>query len=41
MLYSEIGNHSAAKYGFAMGGIGGVAAGADPKGLVVGLRHSF
>ena len=41
VLYSEIRNNSAAKYDFAIGSIGGVAAGADPKGFAVGLRHSF
>ncbi len=41
VLYSEIRNNSAAKYDFAIGSIGGVAAGADPRGFAVGLRHSF
>lgn len=40
-IYSEIRNHRAANYDFGIGSIGGVAAGADPRGFAVGLRHTF
>ena len=40
-IYSEIRNNRAANYDFGIGSIGGVAAGADPRGFAVGLRHTF
>ncbi len=40
-MYSEIRNNRAANYDFGIGAVGNVAAGADPKGFAVGLRHTF
>lgn len=43
-LYSHVSNSSAANYDFltsVSAGASGVGAGADPKGIAVGVRHSF
>ena len=43
-VYAAVKNQSAANYNFyngATGEVGGTVAGNDPKGLQVGIRHSF
>jgi predicted porin len=40
-IYSQIWNQDNAAYDFGFGSIGDVAAGASPRGLALGLRHSF
>lgn len=39
--YADLRNEANAKYDFYVNGVGSVAAGADPKGFGVGLRHTF
>ncbi|MDR1276980.1 MAG: porin [Candidatus Accumulibacter sp.] len=39
--YSRISNKDLAHYNYGIGNIGGAAAGSDPTGYSVGIRHSF
>ncbi len=41
LAYSNIKNDSLAAYDFFAAGVGGVAAGADPRQYSIGLRHAF
>ena len=40
-IYSQILNDGNANYDYGIGSIGNVAAGADPQGFALGLRHMF
>lgn len=41
LVFSKIYNESAANYDFAINGLGGVTAGAQPTALGLGFRHTF
>nr|WP_294865272.1 porin [uncultured Pseudogulbenkiania sp.] len=40
-IYSQIWNRDNASYDFGLSSVGGVEAGASPRGFALGLRHSF
>ncbi|KZE25877.1 porin [Crenobacter luteus] len=40
-LYSAIRNEGGSRYDYGLGSVGSVAAGADPRGFALGLRHAF
>lgn len=41
LVFSQIKNDNNARNDFAIGSVGGVANGADPRGLGIGIRHTF
>jgi predicted porin len=41
LVFSQIKNDRNSRNDFAIGAVGGVSQGADPRALGIGLRHTF
>jgi predicted porin len=40
-VFSQVKNDNNSRNDFAIGAVGGIATGADPRGMGIGLRHTF